>query len=49
MRRSTRRRQLEQSQQGWAALPRGPYGPVKIHAQTAEQLARTDLSVRRVA
>ena len=47
MRRSTRRR--EQDQQGWAAPPLGPFAPVRIQAQTAEELMRADVSDRRVA
>jgi hypothetical protein len=39
MRKSTRRRQLEESQRGLAALPHGPFGRVKVDAPTAEQLA----------
>jgi len=44
MRQSTRRRRLEQSQRGWAVVPRGPFGPVKIRALTAQQCGRTGLS-----
>jgi len=44
MRQRTRRRQLEPSRQGRAAASHGPFGPVKIHARTAEQLAHADIS-----
>lgn len=44
MRQSTRRRRLEQSQRGWAVLPRGPFGPVKIRALAAQQCWQTDIS-----
>ena len=44
MRRSTRRRQLEQSPRSWAVLPHGPFGPVKIHATTAGRLIGADAS-----
>jgi hypothetical protein len=44
MRQSTRRRQLEQSPRGWAAPSHGPFGPVRIHALSAEQLAHADVS-----
>lgn len=49
MRQSTRRRQEDQSLRGWAVLPRGPFGPVKIQAVTAEQLAYADVSSCRAA
>lgn len=44
MRQSTRRRRLEQSRRGWDAPPRGPFGPVRIQAQTAERLEHPDAS-----
>ena len=47
MRQSTRRRQLEQSQRGWAAAAQGPFGPVKVCAPTAEQLAYGGVSMSR--
>jgi len=49
MRQSTRRRQLEQSQRGWVAFPRGPFGPVKIQAVTADQLVRAEVSACEAA
>jgi hypothetical protein len=49
MKQRTRRRQLEQSQRSWVALPHGPFGPVKVHAPTAEQLAYVDVRTSRAA